>query len=558
MVVGVVLVMRPFASLAVLLVLVVAGLVILGLRAAVDPATGRRHRVLMAAVYLGAAAAVLLWPGPSIRVVAVVVGLALVVEGVVDVVSGVRSRGAARANGVLVGAASVVFGLLALAWPDVTVLVVAVTLGARLVLAGIRQCVAALRPGSPARSPGRARSGLLAWLRVGGSLVALLVAGVLVVVSVELHRAAPTPDAFYDAPADIPTQPGTLLRSEPFTRAVPTGAQAWRILYTTTRDDNHPAVASGIVVVPTGATAGPRPVIAWAHGTTGAAPGCAPSLLDQPFESGALFVLDQVIANGWALVATDYVGLGTAGPHPYLIGQGEARSVLDAVRAAHQLQDADLTPDTVVWGHSQGGNAALWTGMLPPDYAPDVKIDGVAALAPAANLPALVDNLNTITGGTLFASFVITSYAAIYPDVKIDDYVRPGARIIVEESATHCVGSDPGVLVSILESLVLDGPIWKGNPDRGTFASRLQQNVPSGPIRAPLLIAQGEADTLVIPSAQQAYVTQLCQSGQRVDYRSYPGRDHVPLVQPDSPLIPQLLAWTRDRLAAETPTNTCR
>jgi hypothetical protein len=68
------------------------------------------------------------------------------------------------------------------------------------------------------------------------------------------------------------------------------------------------------------------------------------------------------------LVATAYIGLGTTGPHPYLIGQGESRSVLDAVRAAHMLDQLSMADQTVVWGYAQGGNAALWTGMIAPTH----------------------------------------------------------------------------------------------------------------------------------------------------------------------------------------------
>jgi hypothetical protein len=68
-----------------------------------------------------------------------------------------------------------------------------------------------------------------------------------------------------------------LLRSEPFTRTVLDGACAWRILSTTTREDGTPAVASALVVAATDLPAGPRPVIAWTHGTTGIAEQCAAS-----------------------------------------------------------------------------------------------------------------------------------------------------------------------------------------------------------------------------------------------------------------------------------------
>lgn len=148
-------------------------------------------------------------------------------------------------------------------------------------------------------------------------------------------------------------------------------------------------MASAIVVAPARHPAGRRPVTAWAHGTTGVAEPCAPSLVRHPFTAGALLVLPQMLAQGWAVVATDYTGLGTAGPAPFLIGQGEARSVLDAVRAAHQLPGLNLADTTVIWGHSQGGNAALWAGALAPAYAPDDHVIGVAALAPATDLTGL-------------------------------------------------------------------------------------------------------------------------------------------------------------------------
>jgi pimeloyl-ACP methyl ester carboxylesterase len=120
-------------------------------------------------------------------------------------------------------------------------------------------------------------------------------------------------------------------------------------------------------------------------------------------------VLGTAVALGLAVILAvvsvrDYVGLGVDAPHPYLIGQPEGRSVLDAVRAAHQLDGVELEDRTVVWGHSQGGHAALWAGALAPTYAPDVNVIGVAALAPASDLLGLVDNLATITGGTIFAA----------------------------------------------------------------------------------------------------------------------------------------------------------
>lgn len=538
---GAVLAVRPFTSLAVLLLLLVVGLV--GLAAGEladlpDDPVQRRIGQARAALALLAAAVLVLWTGAGIVAVVLVVGAGLLAHGALDLWTARRLRGTDRWTAALGGVASVALGLLALAWPDVSIVLLGVLFGVRLVLLGARMLTGRRR-----RERSVAGSALVAVLAL-----ALLAAGLL------LDRAAPEPDAFYTAPATVPAEPGRLVRSEPFTRDIPDGAQAWRILYTTTRDDGVPAVASGLVVVPR-QRSGPLPVVAWAHGTTGIARGCAPTLLD-PFTSGALFAVDDVLDRGWGLVATDYVGLGTAGPHPYLIGQGEGRSVLDATRAARELTAAGLGEQTVVWGHSQGGHAALWASALAPSYAPDVRLDGVAALAPAANLPALVDSLDEVTGGEIFGSYVIDAYARTYDDVRLADYVRPAARPIVREIAARCL-SEPSALVSVATVLSLDKPVWSGDPKHGAFAARLRENVPTGPVTAPLLLAQGAADDLVTPAAQDAYVAERCAAGQALDHRSYPGRDHLSLVAADSPAMADLLTWTEERFAGQPGRDTC-
>ncbi len=83
--------------------------------------------------------------------------------------------------------------------------------------------------------------------------------------------------------------------------------------------------------------------------------------------------------------------------------------------------------------------------------------------------------------------------------------------------------------------------------------ARLQQNTPRLHIDAPLLLAQGLADPLVVPAVQLDYVRSLCDAGQEVDYLTVPGEDHVGLVTADSPSSPQLITWTRARLAGDSP-----
>ncbi len=150
---------------------------------------------------------------------------------------------------------------------------------------------------------------------------------------------AQAPDAFYDPPSDMSHQPGALLRSEPLKDVIlPAGIRGWRILYATSVDDSTPATAVATVFAATDPPAGPRPVITWEHATTGLLQKCMPSLLSAPTKG--IPERDRIVMAGWVVVATDYSFAEKGGPHPYLIGEGEARATLDSVRAARQMSEA--------------------------------------------------------------------------------------------------------------------------------------------------------------------------------------------------------------------------
>jgi pimeloyl-ACP methyl ester carboxylesterase len=355
------------------------------------------------------------------------------------------------------------------------------------------------------------------------------------------------PDAFYQAPTEMPAQPGHLLRQEAFARGIPPGAQAWRILYTTTDAGGVPALASALVMRSRTAPDGPLPVVAWTHGTTGVAAGCAPSLLAEPLAH--VPALAEMLEQHWLFVAPDYIGLGAAGPHSYLIGSGEARSALDAVRAARRMRDVQADERTVVWGHSQGGHAALWTGILAPGYARDVRIAGVAAAAPASDLLPLIEHVQHTLVGRIMTAFVLRAYADAYAEVSVADYAGgPLARLLAQDMARRCLAGRQA-LFSVAEALLLGGSLFASPPAAGALGARLAENTPVQPIRSPVLIAQGESDELVLPAIQLRWVERRCAQGEAIEFRRYPGRDHLSLVAADSPFSADLVAWTRSRFA---------
>lgn len=563
---GLVLLGRPFDSLGVLIVLIAASLAVEGVvriaRRGTDPVLG----VGIGALLVLAGVVVALWPGLTVRALAVVAGGTLVLRGGVRLYECVRGQREEVIASVMTGLSAALVGLVVLAWPDVTLLVVALGFGLRMIVLGVTGIVHALRRSDTAPPAGiDGADGTLPYVVRGVRSAVLLVLAVLLAGgTLLLHVDTPAPGSFYTAPEMVPAQPGQLIRSRPYSQAVPnshvvpSGARGWLILYTTTGVDGSPAVASAFVMASRDLPAGPRPVIAWDHGTQGADARCAPTVLPAPSPmADPSLAMEKALGRGWVLVGTDYAGLGTGGPQGYLIGQAEARNTLDAVRAARQLTGLSLAPDTVVWGHSQGGHAALWTGIVAGDYAPDVRLRGVAAAAPASDLPAIVARMETTTVGKIMGSFLARAYAETYPDIAMRDYVDPRMELLVEQMSKRCVSAKT-TFASLLAALSTEGSMYATSPTTGAFGRRLRQNVPDGDISVPVFIAQGLEDDLVEADLQTGYVESRCRSGQPVDYRTYPGLDHLTLVDRKSPYNADLLSWTADRLsgvpAAAEPT----
>jgi len=371
---------------------------------------------------------------------------------------------------------------------------------------------------------------------------------------VQASITAQAPDAFYDPPSNMSHQPGALLRSEPLKDVIlPAGIRGWRILYATTVDDSTPAMAVATVFAPSDPPAGPRPVIAWEHATTGLLQKCMPSLLSVPTKG--VPERDRIVLAGWVVVATDYSFAEKGGPHPYLIGEGEARATLDSVRAARQMPELRLDKRMVVWGYSQGGHAALWTGIVGPRYAPDLEILGVAAIAPAANVKNIL--ATNVAMDKRFGPYIALAYSRFYPDIPFDRALRPEALDAARQMVNLCDFVPPEDLerIEALEA-TFNGPALATSSNKALQA-RLDQNTADGPIQAPVVIAQGLSDIVVPPSATDAYVEERCAAGQQLEYWTFAGRDHLTIIQPGTRLRELLIQWTMARFANEPQANGC-
>lgn len=346
---------------------------------------------------------------------------------------------------------------------------------------------------------------------------------------------------FYEQPAGATTgAPGTIVRSEELI-GVPFDARAWRIMYRTTDLNGDTVVSTGIVVTPLNpAPEGGRTVLAWGHPTTGSAANCAPSRTFDPFEliEGMRLLLDR----GYTIVATDYVGMGTAGPDSYLVGATGGNAVLDSVRAAGHIPSAHASDSVVLWGHSQGGQAVLFAAERAPSYAPELTIKAVAVAAPAADLNALLsDHIDDISGVTI-GSYAFAAYAQVYADrgATLPSILTPEAQAILPEMNSLCLLENIDTLHDIGQPVV--GKFVTADPSTvQPWDGILTENsAGASAFDAPLFVAQGLDDTLVLPAATEAFVAHEQALGMNVEFYPIRSATHGTVAYL---ALPALMAW---------------
>ncbi len=374
-------------------------------------------------------------------------------------------------------------------------------------------------------------------------------------VAVFLSFAGDRAEALYDVgSSEIPGKPGTIIRVWPLLSGGPGDSDAFRFLYRSTGLKGETIPVSGAIFIPSGAApAGGRNVIAWAHPTSGVAPACAPSLY--PARAGLIWNLREMLSQGYVVVATDYPGLGTDGIHPYLIGESAGRAVLDSVRAAQHFKTASASNRFAVWGHSEGGHAALFTGQLAARYAPDLKIVGVAAAAPATYLVDLFeDDAKTEQDLIAMALLSWTGLENVAPATIVEPSVMPAFNATARDCLTSIAQFETlekdAKRLQAARFLKIDPT--KTEPWKGIMVRNSPGQARAG---APVFIAQGSADTTVNPHVTVRFAKALCAKGEHVTFVSFPGVSHI-FVARDA--APAAIKWMKDRFKGLPPPSSCR
>jgi len=243
----------------------------------------------------------------------------------------------------------------------------------------------------------------------------------------------------------------------------------------------------------------------------------------------------QLLNAGYAVTATDYEGLGTAGEHPYIVADSEGRGVIDAVRAAVQAEPS-LSRSYFDVGHSQGGQAAIAAGELAGTYGRGLDFRGTVGLAPVTNVgqaygygsPSIVDR-----GFYLLA---LHGLKTVHPELQFDQYLGKQALSMLPKADEECTDQIWNDFNKDLGTKLND---YQFDPQNSAAALRLQgwldeQSVPKGRSPGPMLLVQGSDDPSIKKFVTQQAVRNARAAGTVADFKLYPGQDHYSVLAPRS------------------------
>lgn len=372
---------------------------------------------------------------------------------------------------------------------------------------------------------------------------------------------------FYDPPSPLPSgSNGDIIRHEPSqffldpTKLVPAPASVQRIMYRSTDTHGDPVAVTGTVLTPTAPWngPGPRPIISYAAGTQGVGDQCAPSkALASGLEYEGPF-LSGLLARGYAIVMTDYEGLGTPGVHTYVNRKAEGYAVLDAIRAAQRLPEAGLPADgpVAIAGYSQGGGAAAAAAELQSSYAPELHLKGTYAGAPPADLAAVADNLDGHYA-VGFLMFAVASMNYAYPDLHIPAVLNDKGKALQTEVEQECT-ADALLKHAFTRTadLTADGRPITAYLGEEPFASAVaEQRIGNIKPTSPVLVAHSAGDDIVPFDQGRQMARDWCAKGATVQFDTLGVPTHVGGFVAAYPLA---LQWLDNRLrTTEAAPNNC-
>ena len=332
------------------------------------------------------------------------------------------------------------------------------------------------------------------------------------------------------------------------------GARVFRIRYRSSSAwGGRPVAVSAVAALPPGnPPPGGWPVVAFAHGTSGILPECGPSL--SPGMLGSATPVAGFVAKGFAVVATDYEGVGEAGTHAYLDDQAAGANVVDSVRALRALQPRAVSDRWLAIGGSQGGGAVWGANEAAATRAPELHLLGVVALVPAADMTAYVDLASAGKLGpdqTAAYVWMLMAQGRGRPAFALDLY-RHGSAARNWRALSYCYGPHAQERVDALKQIVPDDLKPSSAAAAKLKALFADMGLPKRRGAAPMLVIYAGRDSFIDPAWTKGAIARSCAMGTSIQAIFQPDKGHG-----DVDIAPAL-EWMGHRLAGDPVTGACR
>ena len=402
-------------------------------------------------------------------------------------------------------------------------------------------------------------------MKLPASLVFGLSALALSIGAMAAETYAPKPDpqqgdgrvsAFYTWSKAIPATPGKLLRSEPLDQALslPNAASAQRILYTSLDgiDGKTPVVVSGALFLPKGkAPAGGWPVASWGHGTVGVADICAPSWAGRSYRD--VQYLNRWLEEGYAIVATDYQGLGVPGGHPLLNNRMAAYGILDAAKAV-VAGVPGLADKVLIIGQSQGGAGAFAAGAYAATYAPKLGVKGsigTGVIYTVGSKNVGEQDPDKVDPALAYGFYTLLAAQQYDPSIDPRDFYTDKALPLFEQARTSCL--------SALVSDVVGTGLTPANAKKDYQGDQLkpwlaQVSYPTLKLAQPIFIGTGAEDKTPAAATQVALMQDACKAGSVVQGHLYKGLGHSETVNAS---LKDSIPFARQVISGQPVTPNC-
>ncbi|HET6288902.1 MAG TPA: lipase family protein [Amycolatopsis sp.] len=334
----------------------------------------------------------------------------------------------------------------------------------------------------------------------------------------------------------------------------PMPVDAWQLIYRSTSATGAPNAVSGTLLVPrTPWSRGPRPLVSYAVGTHGLGDDCAPSYKLRTGTENEIALIGQALLAGWAVVLSDYEGLGTPGPHTYAVGRAEGHAVLDAARAAARVPGSGVSPSAPVglFGYSQGGQATAFAAELAPTYAPELNVVGVAT----GGVPADLAEVARFNDGNVGFSLVLAAaagYDAAYADVPFEEILNDRGRATVPRVARACTAELATIAPfgRLAEFVTVPDPLADPRWRARLAENRAGNHAPA----APVYLYHGTLDELIPFAVGQDLRSAWCARGAEVRWQPIPLAEHILGVSVGGPAA---MTWLGDRFAGRPASSNC-